>query len=359
MYRPKYHHITKICALAALAMTGCAQGDEPDPVNPPSDPEDKVMFGAYVWSRASVADIDYLKRKGFGVFAYQTGSDDFNSDTADGYKPDFMYNQEVTWKVSSSGEIWSYEPAKDWPASKLSFFAYAPYTSTFGPTGITGLSDRNASGSPRLTFTPDSDVDKQIDLLFADAEQNVNLVKAGHVQFRMRHALSRIGFKRAADETIYNNTTVTINSIVFKSAALGTTADLNLYTGAWENIRTSQMEYAFTTADFNPWSNVITNADGTSTANMTPDDKYLMIIPSNEPVPVEITVNYDVETIDTNLTAGSIKINNEITTSFDFNFKTGEAYSFTLRLGLKSVKIGADITDWENSDSGWTPEEGK
>ena len=119
------------------------------------------------------------------------------------------------------------------------------------------------------------------------------------------------------------------------------------------------MEYAFTTADFNPWSNVITNADGTSTANMTPDDKYLMIIPSNEPVPVEITVNYDVETIDTNLTAGSIKINNEITTSFDFNFKTGEAYSFTLRLGLKSVKIGADITDWENSDSGWTPEEGK
>lgn len=365
MYKLKYQHKTNgwiaLTVFAALSLSSCSgEGDEPDSGNGNS-----IVFGAYISdayeSRASVANIDDLKKAGFGVFASNTGADDFNPDATVGFTSDFMYNQKVWWKAASSGAVgagsWAYDQDKSWPRGKVSFFAYAPHAATLGETGITGITGEEVSGSPKVTFKMDSDVDKQIDLLYADAETTVNLEKVDQVQFNFRHALTRVGFRIVADEVIDAATTLTINSVVFKSSSLGSSGDLNLASGRWENMVAEEMEYPLATEDFIAGSNVITHADGTKMSNLTANGKYLMLIPSNKAVPVAITVNYDVATVDANLAAGGITINNEITSTFEFNFETGKAYWFTLRLGLKSVDVDPVVTDWEESETDWKPEE--
>lgn len=365
MYKLKYQHKINgwiaLTVFAVLSLSSCSgEGDEPDSGNGNS-----IVFGAYISdayeSRASVANIDDLKKAGFGVFASNTGADDFNPDATVGFTSDFMYNQKVWWKAASSGAVgvgsWTYDRDKSWPKGKVSFFAYAPHAATFGETGITGVTGEEVSGSPKVTFKMDSDVDKQIDLLYADAETTVNLEKVDQVQFNFRHALSRVGFRIVADEVIDAATTLTINSVVFKSSSLGSSGDLNLASGRWENMVAEEMEYPLATEDFIAGSNVITHAGGTKMSNLTANGKYLMLIPSNKAVPVAVTVNYDVATVDANLAAGGITINNEITSTFEFNFETGRAYWFTLRLGLKSVDVDPVVTDWEESETDWKPEE--
>ncbi|MCM1332215.1 MAG: fimbrillin family protein [Bacteroides sp.] len=364
MYRPKYQLKAvgwmAMAAVAAFLSGGCAQGDEPS-----SAGENQVMFGACInddaESRAFVADKSNLNKTGFGVFASSTGNGDFNPDAAAGFTPDFMYNQEVLWKAGSSGGVddgtWHYQPSKIWPASKLSFFAYAPYAADFGATGITGFTGTDASGSPKISFKMDSDVDRHIDLLYSDAEKTLNLNKAGHVQFRFMHALSRIGFRRIVETALDAGTTVTITGVKLKLPSIGVAGMLNLYTGAWESLTMAEMEYTLDTDDFISGRNVINKSSAKITRELTTNGKYLMIIPSHRVVPVEVIVNYDVVTVDANLSAGSIKTSNEVAGEFDFNFETGKAYWFTLRLGLNSVKIGTSISDWEDSDTGWVPVE--
>lgn len=368
MYKPKYHHKANVwialAVLVALSMSSCTQGDDPDPGNSPSGGENSVMFGAYISnaieSRALVADVNYLKVKspGFGVFASQTGSDDFDPDAAEGFNSDFMYNQKVAWKPAASGApdvgTWFYEPEKSWPGSNVSFLAYAPYTAAFGETGITAIPGRDISESPKLTFVMDGDVDKQVDLLYADAKKTANLT-SGEVQFPFKHALSRIGFKCAAQETLNETTRIRVTGLTLKSSGFGISGKLDLFTGAWTGIEKGEKEYALKDGDFK-MSAVITDESGTEATDLTADDKYLMIIPSDE-TSMEITVNYDVWVKDDNLDGGNITTSNKTTASLKSKFETGKAYWFTLRIGLNAVEIVTDITDWDEYEEGWTPVE--
>lgn len=367
MYKPKYHHKANVwialAVLVALSMSSCTQGDDPDPGNSPSGGENSVVFGAYISnaieSRASVADINYLRKSpGFGVFASQTGSAGFDPDVAEGFNSDFMYNQKVAWKPAVSGApgvgTWFYEPEKSWPGSNVSFLAYAPYTATPGETGITAIPGRDISESPKLTFVVDSDVDKQVDLLYADAKKTANLM-TGEVQFRFKHALSRIGFKCAAQETLNETTRIRITGLTLKSSGFGVSGKLDLFTGAWTDIEKAEKKYTLKDGDFKT-SAVITDESGTEATVLTADDKYLMIIPSDE-TSMEITVNYEVRVYDDNLDGGNIMISNKTTVSLKSKFETGKAYWFTLRIGLNAVEIVTDITDWDEYEEGWTPVE--
>lgn len=368
MYKPKYHHKANVwialAVLVALSMSSCTQGDDPDPGNSPSGGENSVVFGAYISnaieSRASVADINYLRKSpGFGVFASQTGSAGFDPDVATGFNSDFMYNQKVAWKPAASGApgvgTWFYEPEKSWPGSNVSFLAYAPYTATFGETGITAIPGQDISESPKLTFVMDGDVDKQVDLLYADAKETANLM-TGEVQFRFKHALSRIGFKYAALEALNKTTRIRVTGLTLKSSEFGVSGKLDLFTGAWTDIEKAEKVYTLKDGDFKT-SAVITHESGTEATVLTADDKYLMIIPSDE-TSMEITVNYEVRVNDDNLDGGYITTSNKTTASLkSTNFETGKAYWLTLRIGLNAVEIDADITDWDEEDSGWTPVE--
>lgn len=337
--------------LAVLALGGCSTTDVPEP----GAGDGTVSFGAYVGSavgsRAFVADIVAMKQTGFGVFASSTGDDDFDPDPSAGFTPGFMCNQLVRWASSGDSGAWVYDPAKNWTSSKLSFFAYAPYYAGGGETGIVGVSGPQDAGSPKVSFRMDGDVDAQTDLLFADASSTVNMVKSGTVQFMFRHALSRIGFSCTVDDGIDPDTHVTLKGITLRSSGLAVAGDLDLCAGSWGNLVKGDKAYTLSVAesDFTAGDGGISVADG----------KYLMLIPSEGEVPVEITVDYDVATADNRLDGGGITVSNSRTIRFDQTFEIGKAYYFSLSISLNGVEVGVDVADWENTDSDWKPNENK
>ena len=368
---------------AMLVGTGCST----DEVVNDYSPENAIQFGTYVGrdaeSRASVIDEAVLQEeaKGFGVYAYYTGQDNFDPVNS---SPNFMCNEEVKWNASSG---WSYAPTKYWPNNfndKLTFFAYAPLNDSH----IT-VPTKTSKGNPVLVFSVDNTVANQIDLLYADDNtpdnskyDYLNITKqsvGGNILFNFKHALSRVAFKvqamvdkvngdqngdndDASDESagIHGSTTIAVKQVelIGKFATWGY---LNLNGGTWlYGEVTEDKIYSLESANFNEIANNVT----VNEEKLNNDQSYMMIIPkyldgksdidsSNDDLKdkVQIRVTYTVKTTDENLLLGYSEITNVITTEpFIFNFKQGEAYTFCLHLGLTSVKIDADVTDWAEQD---------
>ena len=383
-------------AIAAVSAVSCSQEEEllgnyDSNVNNSED--GAVMFSTYMTSapesRAAVMDLPALKEKGFGVLGYYTETEDYNIETPN-HLPNFMYNQEVTWKAGNAddaedaeGGMWQYSPVKYWPNNpleKVSFFAYAPYTGTFGTTGITAITSNTTAGDPKLSFKMDENVDNQIDLLYSNGAINLSKQTIEEkVNFRFKHALSRIGFKRVAviDENsvengnedngnselskhgiaLTENSTVVINSVSISSSQFGDNGDFNLRTGEWENYEAKSHTYTLTSENGDFINSTLTPDNATTVMNLTKDDKYLMVMPtpvidkySNEDIPVMVTVKFDVITEDPNLAGGQSKITSEVTAPFNFAFQAGKSYNFVLHIGLTSVKLDATVEDWIDTD---------
>ena len=92
---------------------------------------------------------------GFGVFAFFTDNGDYDANTS---TPNFMYNEQVTYKASGTLADWTYEPVKYWPneygdgaqsddVDKVSFFAYAPWVDVTATTG-TPITDGKTESAP-------------------------------------------------------------------------------------------------------------------------------------------------------------------------------------------------------------------
>lgn len=346
-----------LMAFAAIAaLSSCSQNEEFDLDNGQSSyNKNAVTFGTYLGhspkTRATVTDIDIMKGDaypGFGVFAYNTGADNFADVSA--ATSDFMYNVPVKW----NGSEWTYTDVKQWPeAGKVSFFAYAPYTETPGTANITAIPNQTATGAPVISFTVAEKVGDQIDLLYADAKTDqTKETNGGKVQFSFNHALSRVGFKAKLEGEAGSKGSVTINSITFKSSALSTSGKFNLHTGEWTERVTGAMEYTFTTDNFETGSNVLTLSDAETTSNsvvLTGDGNYLMVIPNETKGLIDITVNYT-ETLEDG-TQRPVTF----TTPFEFAFEKGKAYSLVLSINLTSesetsadVSFTADVKDWNN-----------
>lgn len=203
----------KILALGAVAaLASCSQVDDFNIAEQANNESNAISFGTYMGknkdTRAGYAggittDVlkDAAKANGFGVFAYYTGANDYaySAVTTDGttgqssVKPNFMYNEHVTWSTSRAtvgGYIsnWTYEPLKYWPnevqddavdnqtdpatssgtnGGKVSFFAYAPYVaSASGSNGITAMTANSVASDPILTYVVASDGKDVVDLLW-------------------------------------------------------------------------------------------------------------------------------------------------------------------------------------------------
>ena len=386
-------------AIAAVSMSSCTQDEElfvKDGDGHISG-ENAVVFGTYLGkapeTRSSVMDLSELKKTGFGVLAYYTGETEYmkDKDTPVGtFTPNFMYNQEVTWQKSSvtgedgtvtEGGRWTYSPVKYWPSNlmdKISFFAYAPYVDDFaGKTeGITGLTANTAAGDPKLLFVMPKAQEDQIDLLYDGSLLNLSKETIdSKIQFEFKHTLSRIGFSRVAvvdqlnprqdgdlntgeikyENTLAEGTRVVINSVKFSSAEFGKSGNLNLRTGAWENVQTANQTYELSrdNGDFIDEASTMTPENANKIMQLNKEGHYFMIMPSNadfnvsKQFPVTITVNFDVITTDGNLAGSESKITSEASTTFLFDFFGGKAYNFILNIALTSVKLDAEIIDWD------------
>ncbi|MCM1107994.1 MAG: fimbrillin family protein [Clostridium sp.] len=364
-------------AIAAVATTGCTQEEEmfvKDGDGQAYD-ENAITFGTYLGSapqsRSSVMDLDALKQTGFGVLAYYTGEDTYQNEGVPGsFTPNFMYNQKVEWTGS-----WTYSPVKYWPSNimdKVSFFGYAPYVENFaGKTeGIVGLTSNTTAGDPKLSFVVPEEQENMIDLLYDGSLENISKEDIeGQVQFKFKHAMSRVGFSRVAvvdelnpqdnsvtsgkyEQTLAEGTRVVINSVKLSSGEFGTSGDLNLRTGEWEEMQKSDQAYVLSKkdGDFLEDACTMTPENANEIMQLNGDDRYFMIMPSEKgtKTPVTITVNFDVITEDVNLDGGKSQITSEVSTTFAWDFLAGKSYNFVLHIALTSVKIDATVTDWDH-----------
>lgn len=325
--------LVALAVIVSLLSGGCTQSNEPDIAGTEGNDIGLVAFGAYVrnmqGTRASESDFNTLKESGFGVFASLTWNEDFQDNPTEGdFTPNYMYNQKVEWQEFSNGNGgWVYQPERLWPGNnKVSFFAYAPY-SDGGTSGII-VPDRNTPGSPRLDVSLGSEVDRNVDILYAKA---LNLINSPEVPLTFHHALARISVNLSADN-IDSNSKLVINNISFKSANIGTRGKLNLNTGEWEEI-----------SDF---------------TDLKLEDveilkKGFMIIPPASEVNNEIMVDYTVITVDDKLTSGRFECKNAVTKQLSIKYEAGKSYNINLKVKLNSVDIDVNVKDWDDENHKW------
>lgn len=260
-----------ITASALALLASCSsESDSVSPVSPDSQTSTNsapIAFGTYLskgtntraGATGSINTTDALKESaGFGVFAYYT--QDKNYDATADQTPNWMYNQKVAWDKTKSD--WMYSPLKYWPndngtadqsgatgttTSKVSFFAYAPFTGdettgalpTGETSGITAFSANTAAGHPTVTYKLSKD-GKEVDLLWGTAPEgksyetvtgtdvtvnkvsddalaptNINIQKlktGGKVAFLFKHALAKFGGSNETTKTKPDGTTETVST---------------------------------------------------------------------------------------------------------------------------------------------------
>lgn len=259
-----------ITASALALLASCSsESDSVSPVSPDSQTSPNaapIAFGTYLskgtntraGATGSINTTDALKESaGFGVFAYYTQDNNYDA-TAD-QTPNWMYNQKVAWDNTKSD--WMYSPLKYWPndngtaddkgatgttTSKVSFFAYAPFTGdettgalpTGETSGITAFSANTAAGHPTVTYKLSKD-GKEVDLLWGTAPEgksyetvtgsnvtvgkvtdalaptNINIQKlktGGKVAFLFKHALAKFGGSNETTKTKPDGSTETVTT---------------------------------------------------------------------------------------------------------------------------------------------------
>lgn len=359
---------------------------------------------------------------GFGIFAYYTDNVEYSSTTV----PNFMYNQQVTWNSSSSNWAYSpikYWPnefgnsASSEDVDKVSFFAYAPYVNVTPSTGqvtgdktsgITQVTRNTAIGDPMVKYiSTTSGTTYGVDLLWAvnsttglpylNQTRTAGTTSDDRIHFTFNHALAKIGmwvevgddFVDYSSSAAANKTKIFVRSVSITGFATKGALNLN-------NIEANKpLWYGYDGADLT-FEGVTINdgrkdgregtADGlqsneknaylsstviqeNSSSSGVPKigtsllNYPLYVIPSGGTERVDVTIVYDVETEDANLstylsdgsTHGS-SIENRITKTnvlsslSSTGLEAGKVYNLAIKLGMKDIKFSATVgTDWTSA----------
>lgn len=215
------------------------------------------------------------------------------------------------------------------------------------------------------------------------------------IKFLFQHALARIGLKVvaainqiSAGGALDAQTIIAVNSVSVEEVTspkyLKMSGALNLnntkaFTSLWSNLDGDfsvsvsnaasgelNPDIAYTTNATTTWGkheNHLLATDNpsydtwtgvtTSEANVIADNKYWMVIPGNTDdadnnVDLNVTINYTVITKDAKLATTFSEVTNEITKKVTISkFTNNKAYNLKLILGLTSVKLDAEVADWQ------------
>lgn len=363
---------------------------------------------------------------GFGIFAYYTDNLEYSSTTIPNFMYNQKVTWSSSKWNYTPIKYWPNEygnTASSDDIDKISFFAYAPYvdvTATTGQVtgdktyGITQLSRNTATGDPLVKYITRASgsvvTDHGVDLLWAVNNSNglpyLNQTRTAgttsddKIQFTFNHALAKIGAMiQAGDDFVDYGTDATANKtkIYVRSVTItgfATKGALNL-----NNIEANKpLWYGYDGGDLT-FDGITVNdgrkdgregtADGTqsneknayldpniiqtntATTGVTKGSSYslflspLYVIPSGGSEKVDLTIVYDVETEDANLstylsdgvTHGS-SIENRITKTNVLSglsttgIEAGKVYNLMITLGMKDIKLSAEIS------SGWTSASG-
>lgn len=396
-----------LAALAVLALASCAKVENSVPEEQAWTQKLEVPLGFGIYLPQTKAGPsgsmtnEKLQSTGFGVFAYVKAGD-YDGST----KPNFMFNQEVTYNASD----WTYSPVKYWPnqldddgidgngqaAQKVSFFAYAPYVEVAaGSEGIVAMYDGSVAGDPTVTYRASGDLDKNVDLVWgvsnggtwtnvaggskvmAEGLPYLDLQKPSvgtKVAFKFFHALSQLNLEAVG---AYNVTTaggtpkdgvkVTVKEVVLTVPGMYDQAVLNLNntvakTPAWDVTGAVQAPLTLTI------SGDLLNSDlkdkGAVNAASQPagvtetesqviaGNRYYTLIPKSDPVTINVKVTYYVTTDDDNLNGGFSRVENVISKNITFPyFRAGTKNIIRMVLGLTEVSLSGEVTDWETGQA--------
>lgn len=396
-------------AVAVVALSACAKIES----ERFTALDDAINFGVYVpkaTKAGSAGEMNNAKLQatGFGVMAYVQAGDYDGS-----VKPNFMYNQEVTYSSSA----WSYTPIKYWPnqltddgttdgqgawsqqAQKVSFFAYAPYCEpgSSETEGIIALSAKSAAGDPTVTYKVSDDLDKNVDLVWgvsntdtdwANVAGGTNALTEGlpylnlqkpaigtKVHFKFYHALAQLNLTAVGSYNIAgiggtakDEVKITIKEVKITVPGQYDKAVLNLNnttakTPLWDVTGASSNDLTLTVSDAKLHTDVkdagevkaasqpkgVTATEGPVLAT----NKYFTLIPKAGSTDVTVQVTYYVTTDDTSLDDGFSRVENVIkkTITFPNGFKAGTKNSIKMILGISEVALEGEVADWETGDT--------
>ena len=121
----------------------------------------------------------------FGLYGYIYNSDQSWENNGSELQPTIK-NEQIT-----KGDTWTSSTYLPGQTKKMALFAYAPYINA-GIAVNAGISVIDGKGAPQLTYTIDSDVSKQIDLLVANSLDVVG--NESSVELDFKHALTAVKF---------------------------------------------------------------------------------------------------------------------------------------------------------------------
>ena len=193
-------------------------------------------------------------------------------------------NDNTSWtsltnsKFSFDGYVMTSENKVKWSSvsgNRMRVYAYAPYTSTNPTNQITGV--------PSLSFSPDKDVNEQVDLIAAKADISVSESKGKSIALGFNHALTGIRFKAGFACTV-------------KSVEISGICGTGTYVigGNWALNEDSSQSY------------VISFPDGKNVSSgdmITENDQTLMLIPQTLLKDAKVTLVYSTNNVEKTITA--------------------------------------------------------
>lgn len=397
----KQNYFMGLIACAALTMTGCSN----DEINAPqqSQGNNAIEFSTYLGrnaqgSRGTETNTESIKTSGFGVLAYYTEQADF----ADTNKPNFMWNQQVTY----SNSAWSYTPIKYWPTKvgdKVSFFAYAPYVASGNTNGIV-LSGNSATGAPTATITLPEDPSQTIDFVAAVQMNKTHDNSASannNVSFNLKHEMTRVKVQAKLDKSVYSDTDdkhktfVVIKNVTFNDKGQfyksgkytfsttdgerGTwapTANASTYTLDLNGVLNTELIQADGAKGETHSGDYKTGIQGVKLVNATAkdlfkDSEYLFLIPVSAnngdgltDGNATATIEYDIVTEDSKLAAGYSCTSATKTVKLPAGtLLQGKSYNYTFIINLDEIVLDATVEKWDetasdsNIDVPYTPDD--
>ena len=361
---------------------------------------------------------------GFGIFAYYTDNLEYSSTTIPNFMYNQKVTWSSSKWNYSPIKYWPNEygnTASSDDIDKVSFFAYAPYVDVTASTGqvtgdktygITQLSRNTATGDPLVKYITRASgsavTDHGVDLLWAVNNSNglpyLNQTRTAgttsddKIQFTFNHALAKIGAMIQADGDDFvdydgsaaNKTKIYVRSVTITGFATKGALNLNNIEAnkpLWYGYDGGDLTFDGITVNDGRKDGREGTADGTqsneknayldpniiqtntATTGVTKGSSYslflspLYVIPSGGSEKVDVTIVYDVETEDANLstylsdgvTHGS-SIENRITKTNVLSglsttgIEAGKVYNLMITLGMKDIKLSADIgSNWTSA----------
>jgi len=178
-------HILNVGFLLAVLVSASCQKDTGEAV------KFRVpQYTAELEPKAVVRDAGFVDGDAIGVLGYYIPAGVAWSDYKATAKPDFMYNQRVSYVDAA----WTYSPKMYWPqidGAKVNFYSYFPYSDGTAETGVVKISAKNQAGEPSFNFVLNENAD--VDLMVASAEGCSSA--SGSVSLPFKHILGKLQFK--------------------------------------------------------------------------------------------------------------------------------------------------------------------